>query len=34
MDPKGTVSMDELADRLFALKMVQEIFLDDHEQGY
>ncbi len=34
VDPKNTVSMDELADRLIALKLVQEIFLADHEKGY
>ncbi len=34
VDPKDTVSMDELADRLIALRLVQEIFLADHEKGY
>ncbi len=34
MDPKETVSMDELADRLIALKLVQEIFLAGYERGY
>ncbi|MCW6159823.1 MAG: hypothetical protein LVQ95_01900 [Candidatus Micrarchaeales archaeon] len=34
VDPKGTVSMDELADRLIALRLVQEIFLAGHGSGY
>ena len=34
VDPKGNVSMDDLAERRIALRLVQEIFLNGHEKGY
>lgn len=32
--PKSTVDIEQLADRLIALKLVEEIFVNDHEKGY
>jgi hypothetical protein len=32
--PKDNVGMENLADRLIELKLVQEIFLDEYSNGY
>ena len=32
--PKPNVRMEELAERLVELRLVQEIVLDEHERGY